>query len=87
MNVSYLAAADSELTEAINFYNNQRANLGFEFADQTFNKTCTVLVEITDACNLACAVCYSDAKGNRKLPLAQFKTHMRELIETKFARR
>ena len=34
MNVSYLAAADSELTEAINFYNNQRVNLGFEFADQ-----------------------------------------------------
>jgi uncharacterized radical SAM superfamily Fe-S cluster-containing enzyme len=56
---------------------------GFEFSDQAANKSCTVLVEITDACNLACAVCYSDAKGNRKLPLESFKRHVRELCEQK----
>jgi uncharacterized radical SAM superfamily Fe-S cluster-containing enzyme len=53
---------------------------GFEFADQSANKTCTVLVEVTDACNLACAVCYSDARGSRKLPLDDFKRHINELI-------
>jgi 7,8-dihydro-6-hydroxymethylpterin dimethyltransferase len=56
---------------------------GFEFADQSANKTCTVLVEVTDACNLACAVCYSDAKGNRKLPLEAFKRHIGELAAEK----
>lgn len=56
---------------------------GFEFADQSPNKTCTVLVEVTDACNLACAVCYSDAKGNRKLPLELFKRHISQLISEK----
>src|SRR6185312_1566236 len=29
-------------------------------SDQRSNKTCTVLVEVTDACNLACRVCYAD---------------------------
>jgi hypothetical protein len=56
---------------------------GFEFANQSANKTCTVLVEVTDACNLACAVCYSDAKGNRKLPLQDFKRHIGELAAQK----
>jgi hypothetical protein len=56
---------------------------GSEFADQSANKSCTVLVEVTDACNLACAVCYSDAKGNRKLPLDAFKRHITDLIVEK----
>src|SRR4051812_9758137 len=31
-----------------------------DFTDQSSNKSCTVLVEVTNACNLACPVCYSD---------------------------
>jgi 7,8-dihydro-6-hydroxymethylpterin dimethyltransferase len=54
-----------------------------QFSDQTNNKTCTVLVEITDACNLACRVCYSDSKGDRILPVALFKQHVLSLIQTK----
>ena len=38
---------------------------GGEFTDQWANKTCTVLVEVTNARNLACPVCYSDASGDR----------------------
>ncbi|HEY8040064.1 MAG TPA: radical SAM protein [Polyangiaceae bacterium] len=51
--------------------------------DQSTNKTCTVLVEVTDACNLACPVCYSDAKGERKMPLATFQTYLARLVEQK----
>jgi uncharacterized radical SAM superfamily Fe-S cluster-containing enzyme len=51
--------------------------------DQMPNKTCTLLVEITNACNLACPVCYSDAKGDRKMPLADFKRYVDGLIEAK----
>ncbi len=53
------------------------------FTDQSANKACTVLVEITDACNLACRVCYSDSKGDRILSLEQFKLHLGELIAFK----
>jgi uncharacterized radical SAM superfamily Fe-S cluster-containing enzyme len=53
------------------------------FSDQMGNKTCTVLVEVTNACNLACPVCYSDAKGDRKLPLEAFQRYLGELIEKK----
>lgn len=53
------------------------------FADQWGNKSCTILAEVTDACNLACAVCYSDARGNRKLPLADFKKYIEALIARK----
>jgi uncharacterized radical SAM superfamily Fe-S cluster-containing enzyme len=56
-------------------------NLGF--ADQMSNKTCTVLVEVTNACNLACPVCYSDARGDRKMPLDLFKRYMTRLVEQK----
>lgn len=60
-------------------------------ADETFapwtaqlaNKSCTVLVELTNACNLACPVCYSDARGDRKMPLSRFKQYMLDLIEQK----
>ena len=52
-------------------------------ADQSANKTCTVLIEVTDACNLACPVCYSDAKGDKKLPLEAFKTYLSALVEQK----
>ncbi len=56
-----------------------------DFADQTANKSCTILVEVTNACNLACPVCYSDAHGDRKMPLATFKEYIRRLIERKGA--
>lgn len=51
--------------------------------DQMPNKTCTLLVEITNACNLACPVCYSDAKGDRKMPLAEFQRYVDDLIAAK----
>lgn len=54
-----------------------------EFADQFENKSCTILVEVTNACNLACPVCYSDARGDRKMPLEVFKAYMLRLIERK----
>jgi uncharacterized radical SAM superfamily Fe-S cluster-containing enzyme len=53
--------------------------------DQSANKTCTVLVEVTDACNLACPVCYSDAKGDRRMPLATFKGYLGRLLDQKGA--
>jgi hypothetical protein len=54
-----------------------------EFADQLANKSCTILVEVTNACNLACPVCYSDARGNRKMPFDKFKEYLSRLIEIK----
>ncbi len=51
--------------------------------DQLANRTCTVLVEVTDACNLACPVCYSDAKGTRYLPFDDFVRTIRALVEKK----
>jgi uncharacterized radical SAM superfamily Fe-S cluster-containing enzyme len=51
--------------------------------DQMSNKTCTLLVEITNACNLACPVCYSDAKGDRKMPLAEFQRYVDGLVAAK----
>jgi hypothetical protein len=54
-----------------------------DFSDQSTNKTCTVLVEITDACNLACRVCYSDSKGDRILPVDAFKRHLIDLARRK----
>jgi uncharacterized radical SAM superfamily Fe-S cluster-containing enzyme len=51
--------------------------------DQIANKTCTILVEVTDACNLACPVCYSDAKGDRKLPFDAFRSYLDALVEKK----
>ena len=54
-----------------------------DFVDQMSNKSCTILVEVTNACNLACPVCYSDARGNRKMPLVAFKEYMLRLIERK----
>lgn len=50
-----------------------------EHTPQIGNKTCTVLVEITDACNLACRVCYSDSKGDRLLPIDQFRRYLIDL--------
>ena len=51
--------------------------------DQRGNKSCTVLVEITDACNLACRVCYAEAKGDRILTLAEFKRSVAALVALK----
>jgi uncharacterized radical SAM superfamily Fe-S cluster-containing enzyme len=52
-------------------------------SDQRSNKTCTVLVEITDACNLACRVCYADSKGDRVLSMEAFRRHIGDLIARK----
>jgi hypothetical protein len=54
-----------------------------DFTDQRANKSCTVLVEITNACNLACRVCYADSRGDRLLPFESFKAHLAQLIEQK----
>jgi 7,8-dihydro-6-hydroxymethylpterin dimethyltransferase len=53
------------------------------FADQMANKSCTILVEVTNACNLACPVCYSDARGDRKMPFEAFKAYILRLIDRK----
>jgi 7,8-dihydro-6-hydroxymethylpterin dimethyltransferase len=53
--------------------------------DQRSNKTCTVLVEVTDACNLACRVCYADSKGDRVLSLEAFRVHVGKLLDEKGA--
>lgn len=53
------------------------------FTDQGRNKSCTTLVEVTNACNLSCPVCYSDAKGNRQLPLEDFINQIERLIKQK----
>ena len=52
-------------------------------SDQRSNKTCTVLVEVTDACNLACRVCYADSKGDRVLSLEAFRRHIGDLLAQK----
>jgi 7,8-dihydro-6-hydroxymethylpterin dimethyltransferase len=51
--------------------------------DQRSNKTCTVLVEVTDSCNLACRVCYADSKGDRVLSLDAFRAHVGALLDEK----
>ncbi|MBX7191476.1 MAG: radical SAM protein [Sandaracinaceae bacterium] len=58
------------------------ASLG-EHTDQLQNRSCTVLVEVTDACNLACKVCYSESAGERFMPLSTFQSHVRELVAKK----
>ena len=58
------------------------ADLG-ELTDQRANKSCTILVEITDACNLACRVCYADAKGDRLLSFEDFKRSVMVLVALK----
>jgi uncharacterized radical SAM superfamily Fe-S cluster-containing enzyme len=52
-------------------------------SDQRSNKTCTVLIEITDACNLACRVCYADSKGDRILSMDAFRRHLGDLLALK----
>lgn len=54
-----------------------------DLTDQRSNKSCTVLVEITDACNLACRVCYADSKGDRLLPLEEFRRTILALVKLK----
>src|SRR5438045_783342 len=78
-----LSARMERIRDDLRALNAEEAARRFELADQNPNKTCTVLVEVTDACNLACAVCYSDAKGNRKLPLDDFKSHITDLVAQK----
>src|SRR5260221_504482 len=54
-----------------------------DFSDQRSNKSCTILVEITDACNLACRVCYAESKGDRLLPLDEFRATIAALVSMK----
>jgi uncharacterized radical SAM superfamily Fe-S cluster-containing enzyme len=54
-----------------------------DLTDQRANKSCTILVEITDACNLACRVCYADAKGDRIMTLEEFRRSVAALVELK----
>ena len=54
-----------------------------DLTDQAGNKSCTVLVEITDACNLACRVCYADAKGDRMLSIDEFRRSIGALLAMK----
>jgi len=54
-----------------------------DLTDQRANKSCTVLVEVTDACNLACRVCYADARGDRLMPLEEFRRVVAELVAAK----
>jgi len=39
--------------------------------------------EVTDACNLACRVCYADSKGDRVLSLEAFRKHIGALLAQK----
>ena len=50
---------------------------------QMANKSCTVLLEVTNACNLACRVCYADAKGDRILSMDEIRLHISDLIAAK----
>lgn len=56
---------------------------GAAVVDQKKNRTCTVLVEVTDACNLTCMVCYSDSKGDRYLPFDRFVRTVEGLLDAK----
>lgn len=51
--------------------------------DQISNKSCTVLLEVTNACNLACRVCYADAKGDRILTMEEIRVFISDLIRDK----
>ncbi|MBX7149190.1 radical SAM protein [bacterium] len=61
----------------------QSAPLSPFYINQTQNKTCTVLVEVTNACNLSCRVCYSHAEGDKILPTHLFKEYLSELLKSK----
>jgi 7,8-dihydro-6-hydroxymethylpterin dimethyltransferase len=54
-----------------------------DFSDQQSNKSCTVLIEVTDACNLACRVCYADSRGDRLLPMEKFRAYLDQLLTIK----
>ncbi|WP_144394999.1 radical SAM protein [Pleionea sediminis] len=54
-----------------------------QYTKQLTNKSCTILVEVTNACNLACRVCYADASGDRILPFEEFKLFINQLINDK----
>jgi uncharacterized radical SAM superfamily Fe-S cluster-containing enzyme len=51
--------------------------------DQMANKSCTILVEVTNACNLSCTVCYSDARGDRIVPRERLAREIDELARKK----
>jgi uncharacterized radical SAM superfamily Fe-S cluster-containing enzyme len=48
---------------------------------QDDNVTCTLLFEITNACNLSCKVCYADARGDRIVPVDDVKGAVRRILE------
>jgi uncharacterized radical SAM superfamily Fe-S cluster-containing enzyme len=47
------------------------------------NVTCTLLVEITNACNLACRVCYADSRGDRVMPLPEVTAHLTRILDAR----
>ena len=51
--------------------------------DQMANKSCTVLLEVTNACNLACRVCYADANGDRVLSMRELRRFIDDLVRAK----
>lgn len=59
------------------------ARVPVDHHDQMANKSCTVLLEVTNACNLACRVCYADAKGDRILSVEETRTTISGLIRDK----
>ena len=54
-----------------------------DFTSQAANATCTLLVEVTNACNLACRVCYADSKGDRVFPIDDVMKHLARIIEVR----
>ncbi len=54
-----------------------------DYQQQLGNKSCTVLLEVTNACNLACRVCYADARGDRILAFEEVKAHIQQLTDAK----
>lgn len=54
-----------------------------EHHSQMTNKSCTILLEVTNACNLACRVCYADAQGDRILSMNEIRVFISDLIRDK----
>jgi uncharacterized radical SAM superfamily Fe-S cluster-containing enzyme len=47
------------------------------------NATCTLLVEVTNACNLACRVCYADSRGDRVMPFEDVTRFLTKILDEK----
>lgn len=51
------------------------------WCDQHLQHVCTGLIEITDACNLSCPVCYFGKHSNRHISVAEFKNRLNTLMK------